>query len=93
MKFFNIKYAIKGIRTCLKEESNFRIHVLAGVLITLAGYYYNISKEEWLIQTLCVGLIIFAETVNTAIENLVDLVSPEWNEKAGKVKDLSLIHI
>ena len=89
MKLFNIKYAVKGIWICLKNESNFRIHIVAGILVSFAGYYYGISKYEWMIQTLCIGLIIFAEAVNTAIEELVDLVSPEWNKQAGVVKDVA----
>lgn len=89
MKLFNIKYALKGIQICLKNESNFRIHIAAGAVATFAGYYYKISETEWIIQTLCIGLIIFAEAVNTAIEELVDLVSPDWNKQAGIVKDVA----
>ncbi|MFP5471261.1 MAG: diacylglycerol kinase family protein [Bacteroidia bacterium] len=89
MKIGNIKYAIKGIWLCLKNESNFRIHIAAAILATIAGFYFEISTTEWLIQTLCIGLIFFAEAVNTAIEELVNKISPEWNAHAGKIKDIA----
>jgi diacylglycerol kinase (ATP) len=89
MKIGNVKYAVKGIWFCLKNETNFRIHIGAGILATSAGFYFSISYTEWLVQTLCIGLIIFAEAVNTAIEQLVNMVSPEWRTQAGIVKDVA----
>jgi diacylglycerol kinase (ATP) len=89
MKVGNIKFAVKGIWFCLKNETNFRIHIAAAVLTTIAGFYFDISKNEWLAQTICVGLVITSEAINTAIEQLVNLVSPEWNKTAGIVKDVA----
>ena len=89
MKLFNIKFALKGIQICLKNESNFRVHIVGGVLATIAGFYFKISETEWMIQLIGIGLIISAEAMNTAIEELVDLVSPDWNTQAGIVKDVA----
>jgi len=44
---------------------------------------------EWAILILCCGVVIAAEMFNTAFEALVDMISPEWNSKAGLVKDIS----
>lgn len=82
-------YAGKGIYTLLKNEHNAWIHCVAIILVTLAGFYFNITKGEWIAVVLCFGLVLAAEAFNTAIEKLVDLVSPEWNPLAGKVKDLA----
>jgi diacylglycerol kinase (ATP) len=55
----------------------------------LAGFYFNICGTEWLILLLCIGLVLSLETINTAIEYLVDFVEPNQNSKAGAIKDLS----
>ena len=89
MKVFNIKYAVKGFWFCLKNESNFRMHIAAGILATIAGFYYDLSNTEWMIQLLCIGLVLSAEAMNTAIEELVNLVSPDWHKQAGVVKDVA----
>ncbi len=44
---------------------------------------------EWCLVVFCIGLVMVAEALNTSIEFLTDLVSPEWNDKAGQVKDLA----
>jgi diacylglycerol kinase len=82
-------YAIKGMYIALKEQQNMRIHLLAILVVTLAGIYLGLSAIEWGIIALTMGLVISTEMMNSAIESLVDLVSPEYNEKAGKIKDVA----
>ena len=59
------------------------------LVTSLGGYYYNISTNEWLVLCIFFALIIALEIVNTAIEQLVNLVSPDYHEIAGRVKDLA----
>ena len=68
---------------------NFQIHLFATILVGIAGWYFQLSGNEWLWIVLAIGLVLVAELLNTAIELLVDLVSPEFNVKAGKVKDVA----
>ena len=75
-------YAIKGMVLSLGEQ-NMRIHLLAIAVVTTAGIFLDLSASEWAIIALTIGFVISAEMVNTAIEDLVDLVSPERNPKAG----------
>ena len=82
-------YAGKGIYTLICSEHNAWIHCAAIVLVTIAGFFFNITKGEWLAIILCFGLVLAAEAFNTAIEKLVDLVSPDRNPLAGKVKDIA----
>jgi len=89
MKLFNIKFAVKGIQICLKNESNFRIHIVGGILTTIAGFYFDISSTEWMIQLIGIGLIMSAEAMNTAIEEVVNFISPDWNKQAGVIKDIA----
>ncbi len=81
-------YAVKGWRASLREQLNLKIMMVAGILVATLGFYFRISSIEWCIVLLAIGLVISLEIANTAIENLVDLVMPEYHEKAGRVKDL-----
>ncbi len=82
-------YAFKGIASLLKKEHNAWIHCLAIVVVTSLGFYYHITPTEWCIVLLCFGMVLAAEGFNTAIERLVDLVSPERHPVAGDVKDVA----
>lgn len=82
-------YAFKGLGVFFRDEVHARVHLLAMALTSLAGFYYQISTNEWLVLCLFFAFIIALEIVNTAIERLVDLVSPNHNKLAGQVKDLA----
>ena len=84
----SLSFAINGLKLVLKEK-HFKIHLLSTLLVLLAGLYFDISHTEWLILLLCIGLILSLETINTAIEYLVNLIEPNQNPKAGIIKDLS----
>ena len=85
----SFKYAFKGIGSSLKSERNMKIHFAMMVLVIMAGILLNISMWEWIICFILFGLVISLEMVNTAIEIVVDMVSPEYNLKAGHVKDIA----
>lgn len=63
--------------------------MLAAVLAILVGIWLKFDLYEWIAIIFCIGLVWAAEIFNTAIEKLVDLVSPEQNPKAGLVKDIA----
>ena len=81
-------YAFKGIFHACKTQLNFRVHLFCALVAIVLGWYLKLSTAEWLWITLCIGMVLLTELINTAIELLVDLVSPEYNEKAGRVKDM-----
>ena len=85
--FESFANAWNGIRISLWEERNLKIHCFAAMLVVFFGVILNISKEEWIICFALFGLIMGLELVNTAVENVVDLVTDEWKELAGKAKD------
>lgn len=85
----SFKYAFKGLKTFFVTQPHAKIHTIAIVVILSAGYYYKLNLREWSLVFFAIGLVIVAEVMNTAIEFLTDIVSPEYNEKAGKVKDLA----
>jgi diacylglycerol kinase (ATP) len=85
----SFKYAFKGLFIALKEQQNLRLHAVAIGVVTIAGIFLRLSAIEWAIIALTIGFVIAMEMTNTALEELVDLVSPQYHEKAGKIKDIA----
>lgn len=85
----SFKYAFQGLGHVLRAEHNFVVHLAAAIAVIALGAILQISKAEWLVIILCIGLVLITEILNTAIEWLVDMVSPQRNEKAGKIKDIA----
>ena len=79
-------YAWKGIRCCIGKEQNLNFHLIATAVVVIAGFVLGITRMEWMIIILCIGVVIAAELFNTAIE---DLVSPQQHPVAGQVKDIA----
>ena len=82
-------YAFKGIATLFSTQTNARIHLLAVVIIVALGFYLALSLTEWAIIAVCMGVVLATEAINTAIEFMIDLVSPEHHPLAGKAKDVA----
>lgn len=72
-----------------KEEPNFKIHVVATIMVIAAGLYFQLSTTEWLAIVSVIGLVLLTELVNTAIENIADFISPERHEKIKTIKDIA----
>jgi undecaprenol kinase/diacylglycerol kinase (ATP) len=85
----SFKYAINGIKESFKSERNFLIHFFVMILVILLGILLKITFYEWLICILLFGLVLFAEMINTAIEELTDLVMPQLHSKAKRAKDIA----
>lgn len=81
-------FAFKGLAYATKTQLNFRVHLVATLIAVFMGFALHISIEEWRWIILCVAIVLIAELLNTAIEFLTDLVSPEYNELAGHAKDI-----
>ena len=86
--FKSFTYAFKGIILSIKER-NMKIHVGCAILSILFGFLFNITITEWFVILICIGAVLALEMINTAIEHLVDLVEPNYNPKAGAIKDLA----
>lgn len=82
-------YAFAGIGKVFLSEKNFRFHTLASLLVVCLGFIANVTLTEWLFLIIAIGMVLVAEAFNSAIEKLVDMVSPEKNPKAGWVKDVA----
>ncbi len=85
----SFKYAIEGIKTAYKDEQNLRIHTIAAILVVIASYVLKLSVFEFSICLILIGLVLMAEFFNTAIENMVDMITIDENSYAKKAKDVS----
>ncbi len=85
----SFKYAAKGLVFIFKTQPNFVIHTIAGALAVAMGFYFEISRSQWLVLVLTIGFVMFAESVNTAIEKICDRISPEFDREIGLIKDVA----
>ena len=83
----SFKHAWEGVLACVKNERNMRIHLAAMCVVTAGGFLLRISTAEWLVCLLFFALVPGAEAVNTAVEALTDICSPQANSKAKLAKD------
>jgi len=82
-------YAFKGIITVYKTEQNILIHTIIALMVLGLSFYLKISKIEFLIIVLVIGLVIALEIINTALEYTIDMVMPNIHPMAKMAKDAS----
>jgi diacylglycerol kinase len=87
--FKSFLFAIKGVIASFEEQRNLKVQILVAMLTIGASFYFAITATEWCLVIFSIGLVISLEMFNTAIEDLVDLVTSEWKPLAGKVKDMA----
>lgn len=85
----SFKYAFEGIWYSAKYNQNLRIHFLAAILVILLAIYFDINPFEMGILGLVILMVISAEMVNTAIEQMVDLITTEHRKEAKIAKDVA----
>ena len=85
----SFKYAYLGVRHCVVYERTFRFHLCAALSAVLLSLKYGLSGLQRLVLYFTIGFVIIAEMVNTAIECIVDIISPEYNPLAKTAKDVA----
>jgi diacylglycerol kinase (ATP) len=85
----SVGYAFKGMLVLVKTESSIKIQLCIAIAITIAGFYFNISKTEWIAQIAMIGLVMSIEGVNTAVEYIADFIHPDHHPKIGLIKDVA----
>jgi undecaprenol kinase len=88
-KSIGFTYAMNGLKEVFKSERNFRLHLLSTILVFIVGTLYNITIGEWIAVVIVVGLVITAEILNTAIEEIINYIKPEIHPAAKRIKDLA----
>ena len=82
-------FALQGFRTALRQERNIKVMLAGGAFAVAMGLILRIDAVSWGVVLVCCGMVIAAELLNTAIETVVDLVSPEFHPLAGQAKDIA----
>ena len=82
-------FAVQGFRFAVRSERNIKVMLGGAAFAVIMGLVLQIDLVSWAIIFLSCGVVISAELVNTAIETVVDLVSPEFHPLAGRAKDIA----
>lgn len=85
----SIGHALRGAWILIRTESSIQIQVVIALVVTAAGFYFEINAVEWIIQILAIALVLGIEGLNTAIEKLSDYVQPNHDPRIGFLKDIS----
>ncbi len=85
----SIGIAAKGALLLIKNEASIKVQIVVTILVTCAGFYFEISNTEWLIQLLAIGLVLGTEALNSAIEEIADFIHPNYHKKIGYIKDVA----
>jgi len=85
----SIGFALQGAIKLITTEHSVMVQSSIAVLLIIAGFYFEISREEWMFQTLSIGLVLSVESLNTAVEKIADFIHPEFNQRIGFIKDIA----
>lgn len=85
----SFQYALAGGRVLLTGQHNARIHGVATILVVIVAWVVRVSRLEWALLILAIGLVWAMEALNTAIELLADEVSREHCQRIGQAKDVA----
>ncbi len=85
----SIGFAFKGAFKLITTEHSVMVQSSLAVLLIIAGFVFDISREEWMMQILAFGLVLGIESLNTAVEKIADFIHPEFHHKIGFIKDIA----
>lgn len=82
-------YSFQGLKYATKLEPNFQFELVCCVAVIVLGFVFDITAIEWMMCILCMAAVLVSELINTAIETLTNLVSPQYHELAKITKDVA----
>ena len=85
----SIGFAVKGAYKLITTEHSVMVQFSLMILMIFAGFYFKISREEWMLQILAFGLVLVIEGLNTAVEKIADFIHPEFHNRIGFIKDIA----
>lgn len=84
-----VGYAVNGAYLLLRKEASIQVQFVIGIIMTIVGFYFDLSATEWMFQIFAIGLIMSMEGLNTAVEEIADFVHPDFHIKIGFIKDVA----
>ena len=85
----SVTYSVKGAWMLVTTEHSVMVQFFIGIGVTIAGFYFDISATEWMLQILAMGLVLAIEGLNTTAEKIADFIHPEFHQKIGFIKDIA----
>jgi diacylglycerol kinase (ATP) len=85
----SVGFALKGAFLLIRTEASIKIQVFIAIVMTAAGFYFEISSTEWIFQIFAIAMVLGTEGMNTAVEKIADYVQPEFDLKIGFIKDIA----
>ncbi len=85
----SFRYAFRGMWWLIRTEHSIMVQLFVALLACIAGALVGLTTTEWILQILAIALVLVAEGLNTAVEKLCDFIHPDFNERIGRIKDIS----
>lgn len=82
-------HAWNGMQYFVRTERNARIHIAASIIVLVAAFYLHLTNLEWCVILFCIGWVIMAELINTAIEQVCNILNPEMDIRIKRIKDMA----
>ena len=87
--FKSFGYALHGLKKILKEEQNLQIQISVAILVLILAAVYDVSRYEWIVLVLVIGLVMLMEIANSAVERITDILKPRLNHYVREIKDIT----
>jgi undecaprenol kinase len=84
----SFKFAVRGVRSLIRKEQNFRIHLIVSLVVIMFAVYFQIKVWQWCLIVLMIGFVLILEMLNTVFERLVDILKPRLHDYVKEVKDI-----
>lgn len=82
-------FALKGAIKLISTEHSIMVQASLVLIMTIFGFYFEISRTEWMFQIFAFGLVLSIEGINTAVEKVADFIHPDYHERIGFIKDIA----
>ena len=84
----SFQYAFRGFKKIFREEKNLQLEVIVAIIVLSLGIYFKINRFEWSFLLIVIFLVLLAETLNSAIERLSDVLKPRIHQYVKDIKDI-----
>lgn len=88
-RFKSLGFAIKGAYKLITTEHSIMVQSSLAVIMIFAGFYFKISRTDWMFQVFAFGLVLSIEGLNTAVEKIADFIHPDYHKRIGFIKDIA----
>lgn len=85
----SVTFALQGAFKLITTEHSVMVQTSLAIIMIFSGFYFEINRYEWMIQTLAIGLVLGIEGLNTAVEKIADFIHPDYHERIGFIKDIA----